>query len=78
MNYYSYEFEVKCPNGEEYRRYHLTIECKETIMCEDIVATCNMEMALYHENIADKIRLTLPGDQTIKAIHCGVVVKTVR
>jgi hypothetical protein len=79
MNTYTIKFMVKCPNNEAVIIYALSIESKITIMVEAIIEVVDsLPRAGYHEDIADKLTMALPGRQTLKAHHHGVDIETVR
>lgn len=78
MNIYKYSFSVECPSGGELSEYHITIYHDQIIMAEDIVRFCAFVRPLYHEQIADILQGFLPGQQVIRASHCGVSIETRR
>ena len=77
MNIYGYTFKCKCPNDDAEIEYTLLIQHDGMILVEDIIKACTMP-ASYQEDIADKLRETLPGKISISAEHQGVEVVTIR
>lgn len=80
MNTYAIEFFSNCPNNGVRVKYHLRIETTNMIRVEDIVTEAERveDGTLFHEEIAERLALALPGRQTLTAHHHGVDIITVR
>jgi hypothetical protein len=79
MNIYRYPFFALCPANDKRIDYALEITSDSTILVEDIIAAVSaLPTAGYHEDIADILRMNLPGRQVIRAHHHGVDIETRR
>lgn len=78
MNTYKYKFSAICPRNKERVAYKLTIETFEVILVEDIVEFVEKLGDDYHEPIADALFDRFGANQTLKAHHHGVNVRTTR
>ncbi len=77
-NKYTYSFNSKCPNNDQFIYYTVTIETEKMIMIEKIVQYCKKFTSAYHEEIADDLIERFGGMQTITAAHKHVKIETVR
>lgn len=59
-------------------KYRLKIKSAEVILVEGIVAECQSIAEGYHETIADRLFAKFGGQQTLKAQHHGVDIKSKR
>lgn len=78
MNIYEHEFMSVCPVDGDEVRYYLTIETNKVIPAEDIRAACARHGRNLHEPIAFDLDRTLPGKQTLVAMHRDVRITTIR
>lgn len=78
INIYSHTFAAACPSDGETIIYHLEIRSASMIHVEHIRTSVALIKSGYHERIADELIERFGGDQTIKAIHQGVEIETVR
>lgn len=76
MNTYRYTFNCVCPSDGTTVTYDLTISSPGKILAEDIRAICGAGPA-HQEDLADKLA-ALGGRQTMRAVHQGVEIETVR
>jgi hypothetical protein len=80
VNTYTADFFAKCPSNAARVRYTLEIQSSQMVMVEDINAVLLSDEFRegYHEQLADRLALLLPGHQTMRAFHHGVQIETVR
>ncbi len=76
MNIYTLKFSCDCPNNGISIDYALKIKTNFIIQVEEIKQKALIAKG-YHENMADCLA-ELGGYQTLKAMHHGVTIKTVR
>ncbi len=80
INIYRRNFRAKCPNNDESISYDLAIRTTETIMVETICKQIaeSIKNPVFHESLADDLKLRIGGDQVLTAFHHGVDVETHR
>lgn len=78
MNIYRHTFAATCPSDGDTIIYSLEIRSLAVVMVEHIRTATALIKSGYHERIADELAERLGGDQTIKAVHQGVEIETVR
>lgn len=78
MNIYRHTFTATCPSDGDTIIYRLEIRSLAVVMVEHIRTATALIKSGYHERIADELAERLGGDQTIKAVHQGVEIETVR
>ncbi|MBD8825352.1 hypothetical protein [Pseudomonas sp. CFBP 13602] len=78
MNIYRHTFAATCPSDGDTIIYSLEIRSLAVVMVEHIRTATALIKSGYHERIADDLAERLGGDQTIKAVHQGVEIETVR
>lgn len=78
MNIYRHTFAATCPSDGDTIIYSLEIRTLDVVMVEHIRTATALVKSGYHERIADELAERLGGDQTIKAVHQGVEIETVR
>ena len=78
MNIYQYQFSVICPNDNEKIVFDLNIESKKTIFVEHIKEFLAPRTVAFQEDLAEELYRKFAGRQTIKAIHQGILVTTIR
>lgn len=78
MNIYRHTFTAKCPSDGDTIIYNLEIRSLAVVMVEHIRTATALIKSGYHERIADELAERLGGDQTIKAVHQGVEIETLR
>ncbi|SEE40083.1 hypothetical protein [Pseudomonas coleopterorum] len=78
MNIYRHTFKATCPSDGDTIIYSLEIRSLAVVMVEHIRTATALIKSGYHERIADELAERLGGDQTIKAVHQGVEIETVR
>ncbi len=78
MNIYRHTFTATCPSDGDTIIYSLEIRSLAVVMVEHIRTATVLIKSGYHERIADELAERLGGDQTIKAVHQGVEIETVR
>ena len=77
-NTYRHMFTATCPSDGEIIVYSMEIRSQEMIRVEHIKTATALIKSGYHERIADDVAARFGGDQTIKAVHQGVEIETVR
>jgi hypothetical protein len=78
MNIYRHTFTAVCPSDGDTIIYSVEIRSLAVVMVEHIRTATALIKSGYHESIADELVERLGGDQTIKAVHQGVEIETVR
>jgi hypothetical protein len=78
MNIYRHTFTAVCPSDGDTIIYSIEIRSLAVVMVEHIRTATALIKSGYHERIADELAERLGGDQTIKAVHQGVEIETVR
>lgn len=78
VNEYRVDFQVACPNNKVPIRYRLRIRTSEAVMVERITEALASTKEAYHEDIADMMFRMFKGQQTLRAYHHGVWIKTKR
>ncbi|WP_286915674.1 MULTISPECIES: hypothetical protein [Pseudomonas] len=78
MNIYRHTFTATCPSNGDTIIYRLEIRSLAVMMVEHIRTATALIKSGYHERIADDLAERLGGDQTIKAVHQGIEIETVR
>jgi hypothetical protein len=78
MNIYRHIFTATCPSDGDTIVYSLEIRSLAIVMVEHIRTATALIKSGYHERIADELAERLGGDQTIKAVHQGIEIETVR
>jgi hypothetical protein len=78
MNIYRHTFAATCPSDGDTIIYSLEIRTRAVVMVEHIRTATVLIKSGYHEQIADELSERLGGNQTIKAVHQGVEIETVR
>lgn len=78
MNIYRHTFTAVCPSDGDTIVYSLEIRTLRVVMVEHIKTATALIKSGYHERIADELAERFGGDQTIKAVHQGVEIETVR
>ena len=78
MNIYRHTFAATCPSDGDTIIYSLEIRSLAVVMVEHIRTATALIKSGYHERIADDLAERLGGDQTIKAVHQGIEIETVR
>ena len=78
MNIYRQTFTAVCPSDGDTIIYSIEIRSLAAVMVEHIRTATALIKSGYHEHIADELAERLGGDQTIKAVHQGVEIETVR
>jgi hypothetical protein len=79
VNTYRVQFSRRCPVNNERIFYSLEISCERRIMAEHIeTALAAIPDSTLHEDAADTLFTSLPGRQTIDALHGFVHITTER
>lgn len=80
MNTYRVQFVAKCPVNNDRVLYTLTIDHGQTIPAESIVTVISelSRTPMFHERLADRLSVALPGIQRLSADHRGVSIVTRR
>lgn len=78
MNIYQYQFPVICPNNGEKIDFNLCIESKKTVFVEQIKDFLASRKVAFQEDLAEELYLKFSGRQTIKAVHHGILITTIR
>lgn len=73
---YTHRFISECPINCDLITYELVITSDERIMVEHIKTRCAMHRKALHEDIAEDLGSSFPGDQELTAVHGGVKIKT--
>lgn len=78
MNIYRHTFTAVCPSDGDMIIYSIEIRSLAVVIVEHIRMATALIKSGYHERIADELAERLGGDQTIKAVHQGLEIETVR
>lgn len=79
MNIYRTEFFATCPSNGVRIKYELTLETKDVVGVEALIAEVDVLDEGYHEELADTLAARHPNARvTLRAFHHGVHIEATR